>query len=208
MTDRPILMSTPMALAALDGRKTQTRRLAWRYPGHDRNITEFTKMHIEPKPTVWQKAEAGDLCWVREKHWVVERLGQGGTPHLIYDEEWDGGLPDETKLLRPCGLKFGPHPSIHMFRWASRLTFELSAVRMERLQDILDEDVIAEGAEQVGGGRYWLGAPGLVPRAAPTHAYMDLWCSLYGPDAWARNDEVMVLTGVFHQMNIDAFKEA
>lgn len=124
MTDYPIIFSAPMILALLDGRKTMTRRLAW---------------HKEVWPSPWQKRIAGDRLWVRESFFLADAY--------LEAKKFTGGCyrADETNEL---AIKHtGWRPSIHMPRWASRLTLIVTATKIERLQDISDEDADAEGCE-------------------------------------------------------------
>src|SRR3546814_22997 len=80
-------------------------------------------------------------------------------------------------------------PGIHMPRWASRMTLRVTEVRVQRLQDVTDEDAIAEGILRDPATGSWLGAPGAGVGGAtrlyviPIHAFRDLWESLHGPDA-------------------------
>ncbi len=76
-------------------------------------------------------------------------------------------------------------PSIHMPRWASRLTLEITSVRVERLQDISEADAIAEGVRGNASGPY--GCEGLI------EDYADLWESINGPGSWDANPWVWVV---------------
>lgn len=110
----------------------------------------------------------GDRLWVRETHLIYDAHGQ----HRADGNRWGpwGGLPtrlseDRTKIayFREGFDRCDPghwRPSIHMPRWASRLTLEITEVRVERLQDISEADAIAEGAtpravEGAVGGQRW-----------------------------------------------------
>lgn len=90
---------------------------------------------------------------------------------------------EETK----AGLPKSPwRPSIHMPRWASRITLEITGVRVERLKEISEQDAIAEGVK-FGTGQ---------PRECRTcgrGAFMDLWESINGTDSWAANPWVWVV---------------
>ncbi len=90
-------------------------------------------------------------------------------------------------------------PSIHMPRWASRITLEVTGVRVERLQDISEEDAIAEGVEcweergyddaQDFYRNYHTGGDLFTAKAS----YRTLWESINGPGSWERNDWVWVI---------------
>lgn len=101
---------------------------------------------------------------------------------------------------RCIGLK--KRPSIHMPRWASRITLEITAVRVERLQDIGENDAVAEGIHTCSGldeegpynGFHW------GPKAQDSnlyetavYAYERLWESINGPGSWAANPWVWVI---------------
>lgn len=237
MTDRPIIFSTSMVRAMLVGGKTQTRRLLKPRGSRPSLLRDdwADSYILDPGNADWLAQEypyrVGDRLYVREKHWAVERLGHGFTPHLIYDDEWDGGVPDETAPLRPCGLDFGPHPSIHMFRWASRLTLLVDDVRVQRLQEISEADAIAEGVEPPSGDREdydWsicprCGGTGLHGALGANLGYMEvdcrdcdtnakryrhLWNSLHGAEAWDANPWVVAVTFRVEHGNIDRLDPA
>lgn len=172
MRERSILFSGPMVRAILDGRKTQTRRVALSCPEinsyytftglrHGRayfDLTTKSKKYplLIPQFGVNSRCGvAGDRLWVRES-WarhcdvsgydcVVYRAG-GANAVLCAD----GGDGDPVGIDRPVEIdETGPPkwtPSIHMPRWASRITLEVTDVRVERLQDITGKDILAEGA--------------------------------------------------------------
>jgi len=91
-------------------------------------------------------------------------------------------------------------PSIHMPRWASRLTLTVTDVRVQRLQDISEEDAIAEGANLARSDG----------RLDPTFrlTFSNLWNSLHGPDAWDANPWVSAITFTVHHCNIDQMRAA
>ena len=99
-------------------------------------------------------------------------------------------------------------PSIHMPRWASRITLEITGVRVERLQDITEEDAIAEGIyeDQVIVGAHCNGGTHTEVRGSrffgtddnegfefAAGAYKALWDSIYGRDSWDKNPWVWVV---------------
>ena len=179
--ERPILFSAPMVRAILAGAKTQTRRaLRGFYPP---NRPEYDS---ESGRLEWFNGDEvvcgmrcpygqpGDRLWVRET-WAVphryDHLGPSnipvlGVPTHYAATEYRGGL-----LWRP---------SIHMCRWASRITLEVTDVRVERLQDISTVDCWAEGIAAS-------------PDVDPVHEYRDLWESINGPGSWDVNPWVWVV---------------
>lgn len=130
MVELPILFSGEMVRAILDGRKTQTRRVV-KLP-----VSEIGKM-VKYRgdwvlPCEWSPyGKSGDRLWVRETWWQW-----GGTEKRI------SYRADTLPSFAPNG---GFRPSIFMPRWASRITLEVVDVRVERLQDISEEDAMAEG---------------------------------------------------------------
>lgn len=222
MADRPIIFSAPMVRALLVGGKTQERRLLkpprnfvpeddadhWSVSSAGLHGIDFICWPYDEAVVkrVLAPYAAGDRLYVREKHWAVERRGQGSIPHLIYDDEWEGGFPDEAAPLRPCGLNFGPHPSTHMHRWASRLTLLVDDVRVQRIQSITEEDAIDEGVCETD---FWEAAEHKVLGGAPWSierlAFADLWNSLHGKEGtdWDANPWVVALSFRVVPDNID-----
>lgn len=82
-------------------------------------------------------------------------------------------------------------PSLHMPRWASRITLEVTGVRVERLQEISEADARAEGLSTAPGG-WWSGADGQAG-ATPRAAFALLWNSINGADSWNENPWVWVV---------------
>lgn len=177
MTDRPILFSAPMVRALLDGRKTQTRRILKPQPlmGYTPDVTASKGIRFAK----------GDRLYVRERVWLPEGTDN---PHGHVTYHADHG--DDR------ALKW--RPGIHMPRWASRLTLTVTDVRIERLQEISEEDAIAEGSRE----------PSLVPIIgacwSERDAYAKLWEHINGPGGWGANPWVVALTFTVEQRNIDA----
>lgn len=164
MAEHPVIFNGEMVRAILDGFKTQTRRVVT-VPRHKgKRCQPYAPWWVVEEGKLWGPDEygdwyekpspygvSGDLLWVREKHYCCEVEGQGiGNMFLIYDDEFDGPEP-RPKELRPFleAKRFGARPSIHMPRWASRITLEVKAVRVERVQDINAYDACCEGALRV-----------------------------------------------------------
>lgn len=154
MKERPILFSGPMVRAILDGRKAQTRRVIKQIPhkpvAHARvNHQGFVEWvdtdgvaYTGGKPCPY--GVVGDRLWVRET-WKPTGLLAGAKPsetracgHFAYAADAEQRRRDQHIRWRS---------SIHMPRWASRITLEVTGVRVERLQDISEDDATAEGFE-------------------------------------------------------------
>lgn len=206
MTDRPILFSAPMVRALLAGTKTQMRRVI--RPRHNPNRpslfdgTWSDSYVLDPDNQKWRDDaypwRVGDRLWVREA-WRTERTFDEVRPRDLPIFELPG-LPifyeaNDNGQTSTWGNPWGEkrRPSMFMLRWASRLTLVVTGVKVERLQDISEEDAQAEGCD---GGSL------CVP------VFRDLWKSINGPGSWEANPWVVALTFSVHKQNIDAMKEA
>lgn len=225
MTDRPTIFSAPMVRALLDGRKTQTRRILKPQPeffdvpieagrgvgrrGRPNELWPFRCMG-HPDERDWQRwakravgpCAPGDRLWVREA-WCRDAEAEGKAlyradgEHVVLD---DG---DGFTATNRDGSERSPwRPSIHMPRWASRLTLGVTQVRVERLHDISEADATAEGARPAPGG-WWSHAEGQAGVTAKA-SFGVLWNSINGADAWAANPWVVATTFSVHRANIDA----
>lgn len=242
MTARPILFSAPMILALLAGRKTQTRRLVNPQPFADGYYEGEVDCTFVPAPasnlqayarfgaaavgggairteTFTPRIQPGDTLWVREA-W---RAGKGYDAYPPREmSRWPvhyeaDGQPDADDDM---GMNGRLRASMHMPRWASRLTLPVSEVRVERLQDITDADAIAEGitCENVIVGMACYGGPPVEVTADRyffdgcedegfedgVSAYAALWDSINGAGAWAANPWVTATTFAVERRNIDA----
>lgn len=210
MKDRPILFSGPMVRALLDGSKTQTRRvvklkisetLEW-FGGKsdaddDRELNELLGQRTEDEGLrVWCSdypeegsevihcpyGQPGDRLWVREA-WGI---GLCGSRVSLKAEAWPDGWPVDRLRYAADGTNIGTacvRPSIHMPRWASRITLEVNGVRVERLQDISRGDAMAEGCP----------FPNMADGDDPRKWYADLWNTINGPGSWDANPWVWVV---------------
>lgn len=218
--ERPILFSGPMVRAILDGRKTQTRRVIKPQPdtAPGMNRTRLLFRDRAGRDTVNVAVEAinsglflpdspygnpGDRLWVRET-WAVGlpalATGEGFVPFfgrpslltepaqraltaakLVYAASWDG--PDVPPF----------RPPIHMPRWASRLTLEVTGVRVERVQDIRHNvaDLEAEGVALSPSELF----PHTNRESKLTRVYEKLWDSLNAKRGfgWPANPWVWVV---------------
>ena len=144
----------------------------------------------------------GDRLWVRETWHPAARLGteyeieyQADKSSLLKDAGWEGATPTIDRAI-DSGWK----PSIHMPRWASRLTLEIVSVRVERLQDITEEDAKAEGVEPVGLSSFnmmqyrdYSGESGDKGFHSPRSSYESLWEKINGAGSWDKNPWVWVV---------------
>lgn len=167
----------------------------------------------------------GERLWVKESWWIATPYSYGTTsggceldpPPLASRKRdpihyaADGSPPNcHNRHYGPDGLRGGwfaapdPYavwvrrPSIHMPRWASRLTLEITEVRVERLQDISDRgqpnDCIAEGVfadDFAGKASDWLERGFSSIEKARIH---DLWTSINGPESWDANPWVWAVS--------------
>ncbi|EIU1679820.1 TPA: hypothetical protein ACRN0B_001619 [Pseudomonas aeruginosa] len=219
MKERPILFTGPMVRAILEGRKTVTRRVVKPQPDFlgsmvDPN-TPFKTLDAGLHARITcPYGEPGDRLWVRET-WHVgkphdktapadilapllaegrgitvlytaggwQSVGPAGREEPIYPD--DQPLPDWAGKGRP---------SIHMPRWACRILLEITAVRVERLQDISEEQALAEGVrgEPCDHARQACADIGCWGDTAKG-AFGFLWESLNGEGSWAENPWVWVV---------------
>lgn len=215
MRERPILFSAPMVRAILEGRKTQTRRIV--KPRHEPDgvygcdpwigMQRLYKPDEAPPPgsVPWWNlggingaeqrcphGQPGDRLWVREAwNWCYaaakDASGKGAEDRELIDYAADG---------HPSVFGFKWRPSIHMPRWASRILLEIVAVRVERLQDISEEDALAEGvyADAACNGMFTAdGNTYTTKQDGAAGAYAELWESINGPSSWAANPWVWVV---------------
>ena len=160
MKEIPILFSSPMVRAILDGRKSQTRRVV-------------KSLHLCPY------GEKGSILWVRETFVALSK------DNILYRA--DDRYPDS---ITPLKWK----PSIFMPRWASRITLEITGVRVERLQDISEEDALTEGCENYLCGGYDFSYHGYECKPAVAN-YRRLWDSINGKKyPWKSNPLVWVIS--------------
>lgn len=250
MTEHPILFSGPMVRALLDGRKTQTRRILG--DKQHKLTADLSSEEMESLETKgWNISDSdtcfgdhlfkvpvvtGDRLWVREAH----RLTDDGEYECVVYEADEKDVQNHEwgirKIQEQCGLSdewAKPHmkkrPSIHMPRWASRLTLVVTNVRVQRLQDISDKDAVSEGIKEVSAE--WPPCPKGGYEGAPYPSYADygpnangcfsgygaarlsfmkLWNSLNDDSGYGWNDNPWVAAYTFtvHQENIDRMGEA
>jgi len=219
--ERPILFSAPMVRAILEGRKTQTRRVVNPQPADGEHIAWLT--NIVGRPPSFAVATMGssnvreircpygapgDRLWVRET-WCHA--------HPDYHDEAEGirlGRPmRHGRWCHYAASDYVDHddnrspwkPSIHMPRWASRITLEVTCVRVERVQSISKDDAIAEGARRFDdipdpspyghGSRWSMEDPPNTDHClgSPQSAFGNLWIKINGQESWDANPWVWVV---------------
>jgi hypothetical protein len=208
MTERPILFSAPMVRAILAGTKTQTRRVV--KPAHK----AWIEMPVTHQLGEWDKrplpyGKTGDRLWVRETWQAVS--GNDRVRHIMTHPRPDRGWLEYAATPRADEPAYKWRPSIHMPRWASRITLEVTGVRVERLQDISEADALAEGISRLapsapphewsGLNRFTLNGmgsgfcAGSVSWNSPTAEalYLRLWEDINGPGSWEANPWVWVV---------------
>lgn len=183
--DIPIIFSGPMVLALLAGRKTMTRRLA---------------------SSPLSKVSVGDRMYVRES--LARRTGVSGFgapttngPQIALYAADGAAVRDHSGVsCAPWWRGNGGTPSIHMPRWASRLTLVVTATKIERLHDISFDECRAEGWPVSEPFPY---DDHEVNRDAARDWFSDLWEDLHGVDGWRSNPDVVALSFRVVHENID-----
>lgn len=148
MKERPILFSAEMVRAILDGRKTQTRRVMKpQPPRHEFNRYPSDRLNIKIGGGQYVHCpygEPGDRLWVREA--LCMQIGGSKSDIECGNFTYKA---DDVKGLWTAENGFRVVPSIHMPRFASRVTLEVENVRIERVQEINKEDAKAEGVSNL-----------------------------------------------------------
>lgn len=200
MKERPILFSGAMVSAILDGTKTQTRRVVKPQPYIDEmgnacwnglnfgqsadKVPHFQSL-ASPIPSSKTKrvhcpyGKPGDRLWVRET-WARDSEDDA----LFYRADVGSGneADDWQRNIDDGANGYRWRPSIHMPRWASRITLEVTGVRVERLQEISGSDAVAEGVRSR-----------LPDNGIAVAEYRDLWEAINGAESWSANPWVWVI---------------
>jgi len=191
-----------MVRALLDGRKTQTRRVLKPQPNASWGLIDLQRAAA----LATCKYAPGDRLWVREA-WRVDAEWDDCPPR-----EFDGAdaihyEADGEQRLHLWGNPFTPgrlRSPIHMSRWASRLTLLVTDVRVQRVQEISEEDAEAEGARPAFSFPGW---EGVSSRPRYYWGFHELWNSIHGPGAWEANPWVAAISFTVHRCNIDTMEE-
>ena len=206
MKERPILFSADMVNAILAGNKTQTRRIIKPQPNgtwaRDENTGchKMYQLNENINGILWwnigginglpkcKYGQIGDHLWVRE------------TFHPVFSQEptYNNGMPIEIDYA--ATYKAGDRlvtpkwkPSIHMPRHASRILLEITDIRIERLNDISENDAIAEGIEvdEIG---HAVRKDDDIAWGSAKSAYAELWERINGECSWSQNPFVWVIS--------------
>ena len=226
--EHPILFSGPLVRAILDGKKTQTRRII--RPPHGigwvaggpiirtaadladpwfRWEREQSFAELEFRDVRCPLGKPGDRLWVRET-WRL-------TDFASYDtDRYSAAVEMRADGARPFRKEGGPEmlhercdwrPSIHMPRWASRISLEVTDVRVQRLQEITEAEIGTEGVRLDDGGvaacaferaeYYQSGGSPIGGRSPEVCGFAALWDSIYGRSAggsWGENPWVWAVS--------------
>lgn len=209
-----MIFNGEMVRAILDGRKTQTRRIIKDCTVGRDPISKFIQIgkkfigcYPEDVPELIRECcpygVPGDRIWVRETF-------QGP---LFDFEQMEAYQEDSSKFKKPefCvykadgkpapeffdaddNLHCGWRPSIHMPRWASRITLEITGVRVEQLKSISEEEARSEGVARLREGFWKHYQPGWTQHQLSARgSFATLWDSIYGSGEWDRNPWVWVV---------------
>jgi hypothetical protein len=175
MKERPILFSGPMVRAILDGSKTQTRRT---FKGTTEHKGPYNPAYMEAHQqasgwgSICPHGTPGERLWVRETWAVQHEYDAAGPSEIGVSARWRYAATEDLGGLRK-------RPSIFLPRRGSRILLEITDVRVQRLQEINDEDARAEGCE---------------PFAYPRDRFQGLWDTINGPGSWHANPWVWAIT--------------
>lgn len=225
---KPILFSAPMVRALLNGTKTQTRRVLklptkgiYEHPqmggwaastigggGAFSIARDGSRRPVPEEVCIWHqttgtcltmKWKIGDRLWVRETFCYGD--ADGDPLHYRATDSVQSIVDgDGFAILNKDGSEKSPWvSSIHMPRWASRLTLTVTDVRVERLQDITSADAISEGiAPHANSMTIDCATPN------PRDDFKSLWGYINSPISWDANPWVVALTFTAEKRNIDA----
>jgi len=211
MKETPILFSTPMVQAILNGTKTQTRRVAT--PVKDKTFCggykfgfgkQWCAIDYPELANTSKYGEPGNLLWVKETfyaygYWKKNGLTKTGKQKWAFI---DGGIysyQDEkpTTIRKNSYRKVGwyKRPSLFMPKAAARLWLQITGIRVERLQTITEADAKAEGVEwsaRQGYVNYISNHPSDICKYAAS-SFTSLWLKINGRESWDANPYVWVI---------------
>ena len=175
--------------------------------GHSRTGEVIGCPYGQPGDRQWVREGWADLTATHGRRWETRNPLTGLYDRGVVPFAWyraDGEQPDLGDFGSETPMSERWRPSISMPRWASRITLEITGVRVERLQDISEADAIAEGIESAGhlfGYKQWRDyTPGYVGGlgepdgwGTATSSYRSLWESINGSGSWEENPWVWVV---------------
>lgn len=211
MKERQILFKGSMVRAILDGQKTVTRRIVSErvlklislgaQAGECPELPQAGPVHpwiASYYTSFCPKGHPGDRLWVREAFGEVydycDHPEMPGCQTEYWHIDWKYRADGETPEIED-GVFTGWKPSIHMPRTACRLLLEITDVRIERLQDITEEQARAEGCT-ADEDPYWSPSyndPDSGGQPSCCNSFEYLWGEINGADAWALNPWVWVV---------------
>lgn len=215
MNESPILFKAPLVRAILAGRKTQTRRLVKPQPepipadvprvrGDDGFwwSASLAKSMVQTRemPSFCPYGTRGERLWVKET-WRPTCVSGAGVHVVDYaaDGEKRTFHPEQIgdDWTMPKAAARGNVSPLFMPRWASRITLEVTSVRVERLNEISEEDAIAEGLEKSDVIQAWRWDAGTTFGGAesPRDAFRALWNAINGTRCpWSSNPWIWAIT--------------
>jgi hypothetical protein len=223
MKERPILMSAPMVQAILENRKSQTRRIVKKQPEtvdvepkYEKETWGFWNGEWPSHGTVVRcpYGQTGDRLWVKEA-WRVGKPNEDRIPTEIWKHLQNvnkgitvlyeaGGWKSTSPFERPEPKYRDDEPmpewagrkrsSMFMPRWASRITLEIMEVRVQRLQEISNEDAKAEGVDCAPHRGGTCGRKDTGIDQCAICPYRELWNTINGPKSWEENPWIWALS--------------
>ncbi|WMY75394.1 hypothetical protein RHD99_05390 [Buttiauxella selenatireducens] len=227
MKERGMIFNGEMVRAILDGRKTQTRRVMKVQPKQSETRpgdfwfssnklksmvhvsdlipgnSPITDYHLFLQEHCCPFGSVGDRIWVRETFRVMGCATD--VARLMYKASERNSFTESTRTVPVATCTKQPlhkwTPSIHMPRWASRILLEITAVRVERLNAVTEDDARAEGVSTA----MWFAGKGVPEdewenlaytdqiKASHTNKFATLWESIYGEKSWQANPWVWVI---------------
>jgi hypothetical protein len=211
MKERPILFSTEMVNAIIAGRKTQTRRIINPQPtdswmNNAKSICPSLNMYRSngeqmfwisdgnTRETKNRYGQPGDLLWVRETYCRMFTVDANDNEEFLYK-----AIVGHEEILKTMGWKW--KPSIFMLKAAARIWLQIKEIHVKRLQDISEEDSIAEGVVEYEDGTFknYFKVKGLraedgVECLLAKGSYQSLWHNINGKNSWDSNPWVWVIT--------------
>lgn len=226
MADKHIVFGAPMIRRLFAGDKTQTRRIL-KAPSWSTGEMEAQGDHVEAiakisgcfgdVPHIYRP---DDKIWIKENCRAmvdnddcscVQYLADGQITKIENTQQATDLWLDLYDFGSSKSGKRGANvPSRFMPKWASRASLSVTSVKYENLQDITDEDALAEGVvPHPSGHGFWV--PGIdhpdpnfpyLSRPTPRDMFAALWSVIHGQDSWNSNPIVAVPTFTFHPVNI------